>query len=338
LRPCRPLYRYLLFILGVPVALIAIVLVAFWTAAQWRETTARAAAAPASGHFVSGGDVEMFVQESGPADGPPVLLVHGTGAWGAIWRPTMDVLAQAGYRAIAVDLPPFGFSERPRDGPYDDAAQAARLLAVLEALEAHDVTLVGHSFGARPTVEAAMMEPGRVRLLVLVDAALSPSTSVAMAPQPALPIRAAVGTRWIREPLVAATLTNPWLTKRLLQQLIFDPADATDEQVRMVQAQFPVTGTTRALGSWLHFFLLGEANGMNQDPARYASLTMPTLLIWGEKDVITPPAMGQALLGLFPRADLVTLANAGHIPAIEDAASFHSSLLGFLSAHQPPQQ
>jgi pimeloyl-ACP methyl ester carboxylesterase len=330
----RRLHRVLLLLFGVPLALVVIVPTTCRVAANARETTTRAAAAPASGRFVPGSDVEIFVQEAGPADGAPVLLVHGTGAWSAIWRPTLDTLAAAGYRAIAIDLPPSGFSERPHVPQYDDSSQAKRILAVLDALGAQKVTMVGHSFGASPTVEAVLRTRDRVRLLVLVDAALSPSPPGTAVPRPPSLVRAIVSTPVIRDPLIAATMTNPLLTRWLLQQLIFDPADATDIQTRMVKDQFRVEGTTAALGDWLRQFVLDSTRSLNDDPAQYASLTMPTLVLWGEKDAITPLARGEALLRLLPNGEMVTLPGTGHIPAIEDPDAFHRALLGFLEAHR----
>lgn len=330
----RRLHRNLLLLFGVPLALVIILPTSCWVAANLRESKSRVAAAPAGGRFVPGGDVEIMVQEAGPADGPPVLLVHGTGAWSAIWRPTLDTLAAAGYRAIAIDLPPFGFSERPRLPQYDDSSQAKRILAVLDALGVQQVTLVGHSFGASPTVEAVLRAQDRVRLLVLVDAALSPSAPGTATAQAPAPVRAIVSTPLIRDPLIAATMTNPLLTRWLLQQLIFDPADATDLQVQMVKDQFQVDGTTAALGGWLRQFLLDTTRSLNDDPAQYATLTMPTLVLWGVEDSITPLARGEALHRLLPNAELVTLPGTGHIPAIENPDAFHRALLGFLESHR----
>src|SRR6185503_15135332 len=146
--------------------LASIALLASVCQAQRREVLTAAEAAPTTGHFVHAGDVDLFVQESGPPQGPAVLLVHGTGAWSETWRESMTAFAGAGYRAIAVDLPPFGYSQRPASGDYSRRAQGERFVAVLDTLEVRDVTLVGHSFGAGPTVEAALIARGRVRALV----------------------------------------------------------------------------------------------------------------------------------------------------------------------------
>src|ERR671913_2410227 len=66
---------------------------------------------------------------SGPADGRPIMLIHGTAAWSGFWRQVADHLAGRGWRVIAIDLPPFGWSGRDPEGRYDRATQAERLTA-----------------------------------------------------------------------------------------------------------------------------------------------------------------------------------------------------------------
>lgn len=299
----------------------------FWAYAAARQDERAEDIAPSIGHFVAAGDVRLFVQESGPADGEPVLLVHGTGAWSSLWRGTLDALAAEGYRAIAIDLPPFGFSDRPADETYSTPDQARRIVGVVESLGLDNVTLVGHSFGSRATVEAALLMPERVSRLVLVDAALDldpdaggknglTSRLLAIAP--------------FRAVLVASTLENPLLTRAFLKQLIHNDTAATDERVALLQEPLVVEGTTRAAGKWLQTFLAPEAPNLSNDPASYAQLTMPTLLLWGAEDDVTPIERATALHALLPHAKLVVLEDVGHIPQIEEPAAFDAALLTFL--------
>src|SRR4051794_13142191 len=164
--------RWLVNLLVVLFIVTTFVLAGFRIAAARREIFSRSEAAPSTGHFYHAADVQMFVQEDGPLDGPPVVLIHGTGAWSEIWRGTMHALAGAGYRAIALDMPPFGYSTRPASRDYSDSAQARRILVTLDSLGVKRFAVVGHSFGGRPTMEATFMAPERVSRLVLVDAAL----------------------------------------------------------------------------------------------------------------------------------------------------------------------
>jgi pimeloyl-ACP methyl ester carboxylesterase len=93
-----------------------------------------------------------------------------------------------------------------------------------------------------------------------------------------------------------------------------------------------VRGTTAAYGAWLEPFLLSRERSLATQSSRYRALTMPTLILWGAKDAVTPLPQGQALAALIPGASLVVLPSAGHIPAIEAPAAFDAALLGFLAA------
>ena len=335
---------WLLFVL---LLAIALVLAGFRVAAASRETHLRHDAAPKTGRFVQAADVDLFVQEEGPADGAPVVLVHGTGAWSEIWRGTMHALAGAGYRAIALDMPPFGYSSRPVSGDYGDAAQARRILGALDALQIQRATLVGHSFGARPTMQATFIAPARVERLVLVDAALDLGRGCGMRDAecgvgssfpPAdtsapLLLRAVLGAPPLRDAVVASTLSNPWMTGWLLSKLVSNrEAAVTPERVVMLQRPFVLQGWTRGLGEWLAPFATTRTSSMATERARYATLSMPTLVIWGARDSLTPMPQGQDIARLIRGSRLEVLPLAGHIPAIEDERNFNAALLDFLTA------
>src|SRR5690606_27362077 len=60
----------------------------------------------------------IHYREWGSGDGPALLLIHGTSAWSETWRDVAVPLGDAGYRVLAPDMPPFGYSHRPADGDY----------------------------------------------------------------------------------------------------------------------------------------------------------------------------------------------------------------------------
>jgi len=319
----RALVAAATILMGLPCLLLA----TFRVAAVLREGETNAAAAPKTGRFVRAADVDLFVQEEGPADGPPVLFIHGTGAWSEIWRGTMHALAAQGYRAIAVDMPPFGYTSRPASPNYGDDAQARRILGALDALQLEQVTLVGHSFGARSTMQAVFLAPARVRALVLVDAALGLSAAPTA---PGRPVRALLATSPVRNALVATTLTNPMFTARLLSGLVAEKSAVTPERVRMLQRPFVVENTTVRFGEWLRPFVTSTEGSLATRRDLYGTLRMPALVLWGARDSLTPLAQGRDLVGLIPGARWAELPRAGHIPAIEDPAGFDDALLRFL--------
>ena len=311
--------------------LVASGLSAFCVQAQRREVRTPAEAAPATGHFVRAYDIEMFVQEAGAPDAPAVVLVHGTGAWSETWRAAMDALAAAGYRAIAIDLPPFGYSERPTVEPYTKDLQGRRIVAALDSLGIRDAILVGHSFGGGPTVEAALLANERVRALVLVDAALGIRTETAAPPTPSTAARALFAVDPVRDGVVASFLTNPLMTRRLLQQFVLDPESATEARVSIYRRPLDVRGTTPAVGRWLPTLIASDRTFESERPQTYATLRVPVVLIWGVEDTITPIAQAEELLALAPGSRLLRLEHVGHIPQLEDPNRFNAALVEAVS-------
>jgi pimeloyl-ACP methyl ester carboxylesterase len=307
----------------------AALLLLAWLAHQ-REAHAARDIAPRAGKFVRAADVELFVQEDGPAGGTPVLFVHGTGAWSETWRSTLTAAAAAGFRAIAIDLPPFGFSQRPDAPRYSREDQGRRILGALDALAIDKAILVGHSFGGGPTVEAAMLQPQRLRGLVLVDVALGLPAGGAAPSEPSALLDSLFGVRALRDGVVAAFLTNPQFTRTLLQMFIADPAKATDERVGIYQQPLAVKGSTQAIGAWLPAFFASPAAARSGTPDAYRALAMPVAIIWGDADTVTPLAQGEHLARLVNRAELVVLPGIGHIPQLEDPARFNETLMRLL--------
>lgn len=290
----------------------------FWVAASTRETGLRDELAPSTGRLVPTGSGRVFVQEKGPADGVPVVLFHGTAAWSELWRRTIDALAAAGFRVIALDLPPFGFSDRP--GSYTRRDQAARVNDVLDQLKAEPAIIVGHSFGAGAATELVMRYPDRARALVLVDAALGLTSPPS---EPPLLVR----PQGIREILVSLTITNPLATKVLLQSLIEKKERALPEYIEILQRPTSLRNSTPDIAGWLYYFAGDDRTADSADRNAYPRLKIPVAILWGDKDTTTPLEQAHDLQKLLPRAALTVLPGLGHIPQIEDPEAFNAALL-----------
>jgi pimeloyl-ACP methyl ester carboxylesterase len=314
----RRLLRGLARTLAALVLLVAAGLVALRLAASRRERLSRAALAPRDGHLVPTPDGALHLQETGPSGGRVVLLVHGTGAWSEIWRPVMTALGAAGYRVVAVDLPPFGFSERSGAADYRPETQARRLWAALDARGVGPVILVGHSFGARSAVAAALARPERVERLVLIDAALGlsrPPGAPSAAPGPL--VQRLLAASPLRDAVVAATMTNPAMTRRLMHGLVADPERLTEAQLAMLRHPMRQRGTTTAYGAWLPGFLLAPDPPVRAAREALARFPAPVHVVWGALDELTPPADGQDLARLPRCATWDLLPGVGHIPGLE---------------------
>ncbi len=314
--------RVLLKTFAVLVAVLALALAGLRLGAHLREG-ASWPPAPLPGRLIETDLGRIHVLEVGPEDGVPVFLVHGSVGWGGLWAETLDVLAAAGYRAIAPDLPPMGYSERRPDDDYSRTTQARRLIALAEALDLKPV-IVAHSFGAGAGTEAAMVAPEAFSGLVVVNGALGLDSTATALPLPLQPVL-------LREAVVSATVTNPLMTRVLLRQFVFRTDSVTQARLAVIRAPFALDGTTEALARWLPTLLLRAEGAQSAEREPYRAMDLPVAIIWGDKDTTTPLAQGEELAALIPRARLTILPDVGHIPQIEDPDAFHDALLAALA-------
>ncbi len=303
--------------------IVIIALTGFRIAAHVRETEAPADLAPDDGQLVPTALGGIFAIERGPTDGPPVLLIHGSVGWSGSWRHTLDALAAEGYRAVAIDLPPMGFSDRDPAGDYSRATTAARILAFVEASGARP-HIVAHSFGAGAAVEAVMQSPDAFASLTIVNGALplDPTGDEAL-PLPLRPL-------WVRELFMASTVTNPLVSRPLLQNFLHRKDAATDDVLEVLARPSQLDGATEALALWLPAGLVPPAGLPSVSSAAYADIGVPTAIIWGAEDTTTPLSQGENLHALIPDSTLIVLPDIGHIPMIEDPEGFDAALIGVL--------
>lgn len=291
-------------------------LVLLWVLAWVRE---RDDAVPAGIRLVPTALGRVATAESGPAAGPPVLLIHGTAGWSGFWREVATHLAARGWRVIAADVPPFGWSDRDAAGRYGRVDQAQRLSEVLRATaDGRPATVVAHSFGAGAGVELALRDPAAVGRLVLVDPALG-------VPDAAPAGGGLFAARVLAEPLTAATITNPWALLPLLRTMLARK-DSADRWYDTLRAPMRRPGTTAAYARWLPALFASDDGAVSRTSAGLKSLRPPVALIWGEADTVTPIAQGEALAELVHPRAFLRLPGLGHIPHIEDPAAFTAAL------------
>lgn len=308
----------------VVLALLIVTVFSFRAAALLRESQPLDAIRPVTGQAISTDLGDIFVTTTGTT-GPDLLLIHGTGAWGGLWQETATALAAEGYTAHAMDLPPFGFSDRSPDWDYSRDGQADRILALVAAMDMKPI-LVAHSFGASAGVEAVLKSPESFAGLVIVSGALGLGSHEAAKPLP-LPLRSAT----IRRLATSLTATNPLATKLLFAQMMYRKDAATEARAEILRLPLNGEGMTESVATWSTTLLSPPRDARSTRAESYRNLSLPTALIWGDKDTVTPLAQGQALAELVPGAALTVLPDVGHIPQVEDPASFQRALFTALS-------
>jgi len=316
----KKFFSYLLKTIGILLGLIILIIAFFTVQSNLRETKTRHEAAPPEGRFVQAGDVELYIQEVKPQGNPhgTIIFIHGTAAWSGLWHETMTRFADAGYDCIAIDIPPFGFSERPSTPSYDNVSQAKRIVAMMDTLEIKHAILFGHSFGGGATLETALMIPDRIDALILEDVG---GLNLNLKPEEQSQLPSAVSfflnTPAIRNPVLSATATNPLFTKKLISAMVLDPNSVGQDKIEILQQALVLEGATNTLGEWLASVLGPQMDSLTTDPKNYQALTMPTLIFWGDSDTVIPLKEGEYLQSIMPHANLKVLKGVNHIPHLE---------------------
>jgi pimeloyl-ACP methyl ester carboxylesterase len=281
-------------------------------------------AAPSTGMFVDAFDTRLFVQRAGDPRAPVVVFVHGTGSWSETWRATMNHVTSLGYQAVALDLPPFGYSLAPASNDYSKATQGRRILAALDSMGIERAVIVAHSFGAAPVMEALLRDRRRASSLVLVDAALGLDAPQTTGRPNAL--QSLLASNWVAETISAALLTNPAMTGTLLRGFISEKEKASTDWIRLYQQPLAIAGTYRKVALWLPQLVAGRAHAASDEIDAFKTLPFPVTLVWGEADTITPLSQAQHLQAWLPRSSLIVIPKAGHIPQIEEPVQFRAAL------------
>jgi haloalkane dehalogenase len=124
--------------------------------------------------YVNLGELRMAYVEAGPADGEPVLLLHGEPSWSFLYRTVMPVLTEAGFRAIAADLIGFGRSDKPAEIGDHTFARHVEWVGTFafDRLDLRGLTLVGQDWGGLIGLRLVAEHPDRFARVVAANTGL----------------------------------------------------------------------------------------------------------------------------------------------------------------------
>jgi 3-oxoadipate enol-lactonase len=243
-------------------------------------------------------------------EGRPVVFVHGFPHHRKAWAAQLRALA-GHSRAIAVDLPGFGESDMPERFAID--AWANGLARFLDALEIERAIIAGLSMGGYVTLAFWRLHRERVLALVLADTRAGADTEE--------------GKQKRRETIDLARHEGPTAVARaLLPGMV---GKSTREREPSVVAAMRAMLESMSVDS-----IVGASEAMMNRPdatSLLATIDVPTLIIVGEEDVLTPPKESRAMHAAIPGSRLEIIPSAGHVSNVERPAAFNQVLTEFIA-------
>lgn len=260
--------------------------------------------------------------EGGPADAPPLLLLHGIGADKDNWTKVAASGLTRRYRVYAIDLPGFGESDKPADARYRIGDQVTRVEAIAKQLGLSRFHLAGNSMGGWIATAYAIAHPDQVQSLWLLNPAgvMSAETSEMMK-------------------LIAAGMPLPLFARsepdfgRLLQFVMQKPP-FIPAPVRAVLARRQIANFR--LNEQIFEDVREQSGALDETLAALSPpLATPTLIVWGDRDRVLHPSGAAILQRLLPNASLVMLGGIGHLPMLEAPGRATADYLAFRSRLTP---
>ena len=245
---------------------------------------------------------------------PVALAVHGYPTSSYLWRNVPSAVADAGYRALALDLP--GFGDSPAELPGTWEHQVENLERFRTALGVERLALIVHDWGGLIGLRWACDHPGVATALVITDTGFFPEGKWHG-------LAKTLQTEGEGEQVVE-NMTRELFGKALKGISPAMPDDAIDEF-------FKTYGDHDCRQSQLDLYRSGDFAKLEPYRGKLAELALPTLMVWGAKDQFAPVAGGHRFEKEIPGSRLVVLDEAGHFLMEDEPERVAQEIADFLS-------
>lgn len=261
--------------------------------------------------------VRIHYQEAGDEDATPLILIHGFISSNSIWSHVLLPLAHRGFRAIAPDLPGYGYSDKPADAKYSIAEQARAVIGLMDRLRIKKAIIVGASYGGAVAATMALDYPDRVHKLIMIGAVTNDDAKKKFLLRVScLPLIGDIAT-----PLF---LGSRWVLRKRMQAMYRRMQKPINE--KMVASRHHLLATANT-----HRAMIRTARAWSADRIeREASLIrQPTMIVWGDQDDHFPLDNAFRLRDAIPNSKLIVFRNCGHLPPAEHPEKFVDAVVEF---------
>jgi pimeloyl-ACP methyl ester carboxylesterase len=271
--------------------------------------------------------VRLHVAETGPEDGPPIILLHGFPEPWFCWRRQLDPLVEAGYRVLAPDQRGYNTSDKPRSiAAYALDSLAADVLGLIESTGWSSAALVGHDWGGIVAWWVAIRHPARVERLAILNA----PHPVAFRRYLRTSLRQLLRSWYVfyfQVPRLPETLFR-WGNWRLLTRALRQtsrPGTFTDADLESYRRAWSEPGAITAMIHWYR-----AAMRHRPAPPPEHRVLVPALLIWGARDRFLDRGLAPSSIAMCEQGRLEFVEEATHWVQHEEPERVNRLLLDFL--------
>ena len=266
--------------------------------------------------------IKVRIVERGDPAAPPILFVPGWGCPIYIYRRNLPAIADAGFRAIAVDLKGHGLSFKPLGaGEYTVESLVNHIEEILDALELERPALLGHSMGATLLYHFVSRNPGRARALTLLSPVGLSGVPLMWLYKSVTPSFLGPLLRWVRPRFVV---------KVTLRRVYGRRGSFSEEDVDQYWAPTQFPESALALIDLLHSYDWSAAR-----TRELPTVNLPALGMWGSRDHLIPDDGLDIYKRLIPGIVLREIEGAGHIIPEETPEEVNEAVIDFLRGLPP---
>lgn len=250
---------------------------------------------------------DIGYEEAGGGDSTPIVFLHGVGSDKSVWRQQLDHFGRT-RRAIAFDYPGYGDSDpAPEATTRDDYASA--IISAMHELGIDQAHVCGLSLGGVVAIAIHHSYAERCASLILAD-------SFAVHPE----------GRVIYERSLASSSDLRAMADARVDVLLAQPADP-EIRSEVVETMAKISPAAYRIGA--------EAVWLADQRDRAVNIQVPTLVLVGDQDLITPPELSSELVDLIPEARMEVIPGAGHISNLERPDAFNRAVEDFIAVAIP---
>lgn len=281
--------------------------------------------------FIQTNGIQLHVTLAGPADGQPVVMLHGFPEFWYGWHNQIDFLAARGFRLIIPDQRGYNLSDKPRGvSAYRIDTLAQDIVGLIDALGYETVYLAGHDWGAAVSWWLVTHYPDRLRKLAILNV-----------PYPTLMGQAyrQGNVRQMMRSWYIAFFQLPWLPETMLRlsagtsrNLLAASSRRSTFSAEDMAAYRQAWAQPGALTSMVNWYRAASKLFFKAETPAPGSIQTPTLMLWGERDIALGKELAQPSIDLCATGELHFFPQATHWVQHDAAADVNAHLARFFSS------